>query len=688
MTERDVQLPSPTSVPHFLAKQIGKHAGALAEEELAEALQEIELETQIDGASFIKVSVLDPEGALQESGFFDPDTDGLLPKIEVEFPEESGWFWRFCAMDGSNDPTQPVVLTFEDRIVAYLRDHVGQRGVPPGTTTRAQFIKALVDEVGLGGKVPRINFVCPSLNVKQPVASSEPGAEAEGTTTVSTAIDQGNAQAKANKGRGVAAGAAITIKGTSPTSAQLALINEALGIANELNSGQLATEALIEACIAENDFSDSGEGLLQVIPFTAASLGISDTNVKQVVTDFLTKGYGGKGGAIEYARKHPSAPAHEVAQAVQASGAGLASNGASNYGPWEGEAKAIIAAGGGVKAGGTASTGESDVGQLTRGTTGNPYEDSWETIARLKAQVNWFAFTNGNNLFYMDGPDLIAQKPSLYLDVWANKVTYEKGSHKVEETGVIQTGLTYTFDNTAFIYSAKKKKAKGKVEHKSKIAKPRTPSQVRLNLVCEITAFRAGDVFVFQKGPLKGRWVVATATRKCLAETFTTFLLEPPIAPTAEPLGAGKEAQAPSFGSSPVAGAARKALAEKSKYRYVYGGGRQSGADLFGAEPREMDCSSFAILCYKAAQLPDPSGANYSSIGTTQTLIENMTKTSAPQPGDLCFFGTLSHTTHVTVYVGGGNAVSMGKEGDPEEGPAETTGPSGFLGYYTPKLVR
>jgi hypothetical protein len=690
VAERDVQLPSPTTVPHFLAKQIGPHLGGPAQEELAEAIQEIELETEIDGASFIKVSILDPEGALQESGFFDPDADGLLPAIEVEYPEKSGWFWRFCAIDGGNSPTEPVVLTFEDRIVAYLRDHSGQRGVPPGTTTRAQFVKALVDEVGLGGKVSKINFVCPSLKVVQPVASSK--TSAEGTTTVSTALDQSNANAEANKSRGIAAGANVSAGGVQLTAHQRMEANTLLGKANAAGAPVVAVEALIFAAIAESKIGDDAGSYT---PNSAGYYGVLQGSAKTWPDPHDTAGmadaflHGGKGfqsgGAIALART-VSDPV-EIAVRVEAPSIWPANAyaGEAGYSSFLPEAKAIIAAGGGVTTGGTGSTDESDVGQLTRGTPDNPYEDSWDCINRLKAQVNWFAFTNGNNLFYMDGPDLIGQKPSLYLDVWANQVTYEKGSHKIEETGVIQTGLTYTFDNTAFTYFKNKKKSKSKVQHKSRIAKPQTPSQVRLNLVCEITAFRAGDVFVFQKGPLKGRRVVATATRKCLGELFTQFLLEPPLAPTPEPLG-GNEAQAASFGSSPVAGAARKALSEKSKYVYSEGANRGNNGTLFGPEPRTMDCSSFAILCYKEAGLPDPSGANYNPIGNTDSLIHNMKKTSTPQPGCLCFFGaSVSATTHVTVYVGGGNAISMGRQGDPEEGPAETTGAAGFLGYWEPK---
>ena len=73
------------------------------------------------------------------------------------------------------------------------------------------------------------------------------------------------------------------------------MINQVLGIAAKLNAGPLATEALLEACIQENDFTNNpggggtSSGLLQFTSSTAASLGIEQLNVTQCVTAFLTR---------------------------------------------------------------------------------------------------------------------------------------------------------------------------------------------------------------------------------------------------------------------------------------------------------------------------------------------------------------------------------------------------------------
>ena len=135
-----------------------------------------------------------------------------------------------------------------------------------------------------------------------------------------------------------------------------------------------------------------------------------------------------------------------------------------------------------------------------------------------------------------------------------------------------------------------------------------------------------------------------------------------------------------------MAGEAKKALAEQQAskpYRYVYGGGHGAGSKLFGPSPRQMDCSAFASLCYKEAGATVP-GQSGSTLPATNEMVAAMKKTSKPEPGDLVFYGTSTTSTdHVAVYVGGGNVISMGAEGDPSE-YAATAGPAGFLGYWAP----
>jgi cell wall-associated NlpC family hydrolase len=681
--------PDPQLLSHFIAKQVVKSAkkGAPAVEDLAKAISEIELQTEIQGASFLKVTVIDPEWAITTSGWLEV-VEGLVDQIEVEFPEKSGWFWRLCAIDGSTDRTQPnLTLTFEDRIVAYLRDYWGPKTAPPGTATRAQFIRDLVREVGHHGEKP-IDFRCKAVNTVQPVERTPE----EKTEQLQTAAAKAAGEAKASKAAGVNAGSPVTVKGQNLNPQQVTEANTLLSTADGLLAPAVAIEALMFAAIAESSIGEAADA------FTPNSAGYYGTlqgssstwpdphDTAGMARSFLLGGKGFQGGgAIALAHSGITDPI-EIAVRVEVPSIWPANAYASEagYSSFLPEAKAIVAAGGATgSAGGTENA--SDVGQLTRGTVENPDEDSWEAGTRLAQQVTWFLFTNGNSLFYMTGPEMAKQRPVLHVDVPANKIT--KANGHVEE-GAIQTPLTYTFDNTTFQYR-QTHKVKGKVQRRSRASKPSTPAEVRMNLVCGIREYRAGEVIEFKgSGPINGRWIIANATRNCLKDIYTQLILQPPIEPLPEPkatAGGEQAAGAITGGATSVVEAAKRALTEKSKYEYVYGGGRQAGADLFGPAPRRMDCSSFTILAFKAAGLPDPTGANYSSIGTTETLINNATKVANPQPGDLCLFGEIGHTTHVTIYVGGGKAISMGGPGDPEEGPAETTGPSGFLGYYRPK---
>lgn len=695
MTEKKpeiVETPQAELIAKFFAKRVKKSSkrGVVNEVELAERVGEIELETQILGASFITVTIIDPEWALQTSGFVDV-VEGLLDEIEVEFPENSDWFWVLCKVEGSTEvSTANFTMVFEDKVIAELRQYWGPKQAPSGTQTRAQFVRDLVNEVGQHGE-PKLRFVCPSLNVIQPVEEETKGEL--GTAIVSTAIQKNSAESKANKGKGVGAGSKITVKGSKPSAEQLMEGNTLLLVANEKKASPVATEALLFAGIAESSlggqagaFSPNSAGYQGVLQ-GSASTWPNAHDTKGMAESFLLGGKGFQsGGAI--ALSHTVSDPIEIAVRVEApsiwpSNAYASEAGYSNFLP---EAKAFIEAGGGVKLGGASGTGEaeSDVGQLTRGTAGNPDEDSSEAINRLASQVNWFAFSDSKSFFYMDGPDLAKQKPSLYLDVVKNHTI--DGHTGQNEYGTILSPTTYSFDNITFEYR-QTHKVKTKVQRRSKIAKPSTPAEVRLKMVCPIDLYRAGDVFVFQNsGPMDGRWIVTDATRNCLKDTFTQFILEPPVEPLPEPKATEKGEElvgGTAASASSIAGAAKKALSEKSQYVYSEASNRENKGTLYGPAPRTMDCSVFATLCYKAAGAPDPSGMNYSPIGNTDSMIKKMKKVTNPKPGACCFFGSsVSATTHVTVYVGGGQAISMGKQGDPEEGPAETTGPAGFLGYY------
>ena len=708
-----------SAIASFLAKQIKGKKGPTAHE-ITEAIAEVEHQTQTKGSSFIKAHFIDPEWDIITSGLFDRNGEGLLPEIKVEYPQHSGSQWILCACEPSNELSQPnFVATFEDAIVRKLKNKWGPKRAKPGYNIRAEFVRELCVEAGVKYCIPSVEGAQERLNkeltvVGQALREAEAIAfnrkfneefnknfnknfNEEAASGTLTPEGEAAVKARALKKPGIGAGSGVTVKGTPADPEQIATMNEVMGFANGLKAGQLATEALMVACTVESEWrKNAAGGLLQFEDATAKGLKVEPGNVGQEVAAVLgDPGATRAGGMISLARKNPTYAAWKIAQEEQGSGAGKASEGAANYGPWVAEARKTINAYGGVKAAGGGTPATSKAGEVARSTTQNPDENSWECMVRLAGAVNWFVFTDGQTLFYMDDPEMAAQKPVAYIypKPSLNKIVKEnRQGHKVTETGVIQVPLNATFDNTICEYLADHK-VKGKVQKRSRIGKPQSPSEIKMSVVCELKDFVAGEaVELIEAGPLNGRWIIVDATRVCFKDRFTQLILEPPSAPIPESEEGvpAEKAEAGAGGLEGVAEAARKALEENIKapglYRYTEGAGRENHGTLFGPAPRYMDCSAFATLCFKTAGLPDPSKMGYSPIGWTGSMIVNMKKTSSPTPGCLCFFGpSESDTKHVSVFVGNGKAISMGGEGDPIEGPATTTGPAGFLGFFEPK---
>jgi hypothetical protein len=593
------KLPNP-SLTHFVVKQLKPHKYGLVEAELATNLQEVEIETQTTGASFLKLHVIDPEWTVLTSGLVAVNEDGLLNELELEFPEGTGYLWRLAAVEGSTEVSQAnLILTFEDIVVARLREQWKHRTIPPGLSTRAQFVKALVAEANLKEHLnPPIRFVSPGQNRKEPVA------EAKSKSKTSTA--KKNEEAAENRERGIHAGAELSVGGAGISPQQRAVANELLTVANELGGGGVAVEALIYAAIGEtrlgqaNTTSSAGaKGVLQSLnpPF----------DTKSQAKNFL-KGSGDfhAGGAIKRAQQIHDP--EQIAVEVEVPSIWPANAYAQQSGGQEflKEAREVITSGGGVRLGGTPSSNESDVGQLSRGTPMNPDETSWDCISRLAAEVDWFAFTDGRNtLFYMDGPDLIAQKPKCYIDVPNNHIVKEdKQGHKVEETGALIRPLSFTYDNVMFLYRSTHK-VKGRMQRRARIAKPQTPSEVRLTMICGVTEFRAGDVFVFRNsGPIsenQGRWIVQDATRECLKNPYTKFILVPPTAPLKEPKATATTGEGGEGGTALKAFEASDALS-RLELPYLWGGGHGSKG-LLGVTKTSpgLDCSGSVCWVLKEA---------------------------------------------------------------------------------------
>lgn len=744
--------------------------------DIAQAISEITVETQTLGVPLLQLELIDPAWKIQRSGLCDQDTNGLVARADVNYPPGTNVWWRLAMVDGTNDLTQTnLTLTFQLRIVSYLQACFGAFTAPPGTTTRAQFIKSLVDRMPkeidqsiLGPGPQDIQFVCPQLNQLQPIAGSTAQQQViVGPNSVGTSSDAVQASAKAaiNKAKRIGAGAvaALTVGGQKMSHTQRQVANILLAECEKNNAPAVCWEAILYAGMGESTLGTfpgtySGGGVLQGTSFPNPHDTAGEADA------FLLGGQGfgnNGGGAIALANQGISDPVF-IANSVEDNAVFMAYLKAGKHGNfdsyahvWGGDSKkgiaeadAIINAYGGPAlspgATGLATTNPvSDVSQLARGTTDNPYEDSWTCMQRLASEVNWDLFGSpqphpgqwGNFLYYISGTDLVSQKPSLYLRLsddgtqWTATTDGKNGNTPVLNTGGV-TSLNYSVDNTAFLYFQSKDTAasikahgsgKGRTTKKTRIRTPQTPTQVRFDLITAPLEFNAGDVFVFQNThAIDGRWIVEDVTHNTLQDLFAQFTLGPPTFPYPEPQAnavttlagtqvnlAALKTSADSSGLSSTgttasmitspglaAGAAQAAQLCLAKQKASGGfhypindsiGARPINYNIFGPYPVIEDCSGFCIACYKAAQLPDPSGNNYNGNGFTGDMITNCTKVSQgdAQPGDFCFFGpSTSATVHVNMYVGNGQSISMGREGDPSIGPAAQMGPAGFLGFF------
>jgi cell wall-associated NlpC family hydrolase len=123
-------------------------------------------------------------------------------------------------------------------------------------------------------------------------------------------------------------------------------------------------------------------------------------------------------------------------------------------------------------------------------------------------------------------------------------------------------------------------------------------------------------------------------------------------------------------------------------YTQAYGARTNYGRGPTGTGPNgraTFDCSGFVGAVYKAAGLPSPYTVGYEGTSFDVAACKNMQKVSQSQakPGDVVVF-----PDHIALYIGGGNCISMGQEGDPKvvSVAAEAAYQNrGIQGFYHPK---
>lgn len=579
--------------------------------EILGAVESIQFDRTIEGASTIAVTLRDPHNHLfnvwagrsrarmLSKTKMVPVDDQWVPIATTDIIERAvdiildGVHFRLVKVHVNWGLAQ-IQLTFEDRIIYWLRRKKGALKSSRAEVTRAMFVLRLLREIDR--KTARIPFICPELRKPQSIAKSK-------------AADVSTNDPDSEKG-GFAKGQGLTVKGEKATAEQKRNMDTVLDEASQAKHGRQspnkkALKAVVEAVIVEsqvrnlNKGDKDSKGILQVRDSTAAPLHLNNRDIRACVRHFMEKGFWGKGGAIKIAKDNPHNNAGWVAQQTQGSGKPDA------YGKWSEEADEWLKAWNGeTDAGGGGSYVKSF--QYTR----DKDENSWDAMLRLAEEVKWRIFPVGNVMYFMSEDDLFKRNIRHLI----------------------------TPDSPEFI----------DFDADIDWGKPINEMEVQVNL--DDWGAPPGCVVAFEGfGPVDGRWLVYSSSRDWFSPT-ATLTLHQPGNPAKEPaaervtrsqksdddesLGKGKSADFYHYAK----------LVSKNTDHYVYGGGHGPALSSLTSSTN-FDCSSstswalFKAGMWKASQ------------------------STALVSGDFANWGLPGRGEKITVWYNGGHVFSIFEEG-------------------------
>jgi hypothetical protein len=526
------------------------------------AVESITIDRTIEGASTVTVTLRDPNRRIL-SVFAQHLRASLAPRFK-KAPEQVDESWEplnapdligravDLELDGVtfrltklhySDANTQLSLTFEDRVVYWLRRKGGRNGPPRHANrkkvTRAQFIYSLIREI----KAQKVPFVCPEMMTRQRVASIP---EEE--------FDSDSKTFKERKH--------LTVKGVAATPEQRRNMEKVIGTANNTDgASSRSVLAVIVAVIAESTCKNlpggdrDSEGILQVRQ--SIHPGINARDIGDCVEAFCERGFWKYGGANKIAQDHPNMHIQMIAQNTQ--GSGTADG--SNYGAWVDEAKEWLRASEGL---------DLDTGVVTYKKSfqfkREKSESSWESIQRLAQEVNWKAFMVGNSMYYMSEPQL-----------YKRRVRYN-----------VKPGDDAVMD----------------LEYDMDWAPNRPVNEATLKVNLERWSAPPGSVIMLEGwGPPDGRWIVSEVHRDWFSPT-AELTIRTPNPPKKEPAPETDQRDTTdSQGDISKLYNICKHISDATP-GYVYGGGHGPPlSQLHGSQG--LDCSSSTSLALQRAGLWD-----------------------------------------------------------------------------------
>jgi hypothetical protein len=573
-----------------------------------------------------------------------PDTVGRAVEVELD-----GVTFRLVKVRYSTT-TGEAELTFEDRVVYWLKRKRGERHVDRATCTRAQFILSLLREI----KARRYRFVCPELNVRQPIDASASTTRRHllAVNALTAGATAAAAADPATRG-GFSSGASFTIKGARATPDQKRNLD---GVLTECAAQGASGDVMVATvcCVIQESvakrlgYGDAAgpdsRGLFQ----QRSPWGSMDARLdpRRSTRMFLTGGAGGQPGW-----KQKNDPKLQRVPGGIESAVTRVQVSVGGYVQHQSEAKRIVSAWGGASTEGSAAGG----GTYTKSYqfSRNSDEDSWTAIQRLAGEIGWRCFVVGNSVYYMS-------EQALY----ARRARYEVTP---EDPAVLE--LAYDVD----------------------WGKP--TSELTLTVALDRWGAPPGSVIVVDGfGPPDGRWLVSSVSRDYFAPTAEVTCVQPgkaKLEPANEQAtrasnAVGADSSATEVDNGTIAGRVYNAAASISAKNlpYTWGGGHAHCGTPDGGTGRDpgpgYDCSGSVCAVLAAAGLGYRPGGPADTSGTIAA--------SWGQPGEGRQFTVWANSGHVWMQLHVGHAwrFDTSPYGSGPRGPHLRTTPRPTAGF-TPR---
>ena len=487
------------------------------------AITSVQIEASLEGAPNVVVTLRDPERALfrrrpgrvekrkraRRAGPVQVDEgwDPVLPPDVLGRPMQislDGVTYQLVKV-GYADGSGEAQLTFEHELVYLLKRHKGGKRANRKKITRAQFILALVRELEPEVRRRRYRFVCPELNVRQPIDKG--GRTGTGGTPVDATSSGANTSGRnldrVFPGHRSFSGFKLTPDEVRACAAAGGFWGEELDAMEEISRGESAHRPG-----QFNSTGDGGIGLWQITPYLLHQGGRRNFGAPAI--NYMERELGGSRGM-----RNPINNAKMARYLYEAAGKMFG----YPAGPWRGtrflthyggpgngrpsraecrELAATVTSGAVIE--GPANAGAVTAGksyQFARGAK----ESSWTAILRLAGEVKWRAFMVGNSLYYMSEEALYGRRPRYEVTPGHD--------------AVVDLGYDIDWGKAA--------------------------SEATLVVTLAKWGAPPGSVILLDGfGPLDGRWLVASTTRDYFSPLAEVKLIQP-AKPLLEPAAERKQ---------------------------------------------------------------------------------------------------------------------------------------------------